>query len=105
MADYTIEKRGNCLRLALAGDLTARVAPSLQIAVREALGPDVKEVVVDLQHAVMLDSSGIGFLIATSNSLSRSGGRIQVTNVSADILKLLQGMRLTPRLNPSGRTA
>ena len=47
----------------------------------------------------------IGFLIATSNSLSRRGGRIRVINVSADILQLLQGMRLTQRLNASGRAA
>lgn len=105
MADYTIEKQNNCLHLTLAGNLTASIAASLQTAVREAIGTDVTEVVADLRNTVMLDSSGIGFLIATSNSLSRRGGRIRVINVSADILQLLQGMRLTQRLNASGRAA
>jgi anti-anti-sigma regulatory factor len=51
----------------------------------------------------MLDSSGIGLLIAAANTAARRGGRVSVTNVSADILRLLQMMRLIDRLNATGR--
>jgi anti-anti-sigma regulatory factor len=51
----------------------------------------------------MLDSSGMGLLIAAANSLAPGGGRIRVTNVSPDIFRLLQSMRLTTRLNVSAR--
>ncbi len=103
MSEYTIEKRDHVLHLTLTADLTASVVPGLQAALRAALGADVTEVVADLLHTAMLDSSGIGLLIATSNALAKRGGRIRVVNVAPDILQLLQSMRLTARLNTSGR--
>ena len=51
----------------------------------------------------MLDSSGMGLLIAAANSLAHSGGKLRVTNVCPDIFRLLQSMRLTARLNVSGK--
>ena len=63
------------------------------------------EIVFDLAATVMLDSSGIGLLIATSNTIARQQGRVRVLNLSADILRLLQSMRLASRLNASGREA
>ncbi len=102
MSDYTIEKKGNCLQVTLTGDLTASVVPGLQSAMRDALVADVTEVIADLRNTAMLDSSGIGLLIATSNALSKRSGRIRVINVAPDILQLLQSMRLAARLNTSG---
>ena len=63
------------------------------------------DVVFDLGNTVMLDSSGIGLLIATHNSLARKQGKVHVVQVSADILRMLQGMRLVSRLNVMGRQA
>lgn len=103
MSDYIIEKREDLLQVSLAGDLTANIVPGLQTAVREALTADVKELTVDLRNTAMLDSSGIGLLIAAANTLARSHGRIQVMNVSPDILQLLQSMRLVQRLNVTPR--
>lgn len=46
----------------------------------------------------------MGLLIAASNSLATHSGKVYVTNVSPDIFRLLQSMRLTARLNVSGKT-
>ena len=62
-----------------------------------------RNLVIDLANAKMLDSSGMGLLIAAANSLAQMGGKVRVTNVSPDIFRLLQSMRLTLRLNVSGR--
>jgi anti-anti-sigma factor len=62
------------------------------------------EVVFDLGQAAMLDSSGIGLLIAAYNTVSRRQGRLHVVNVSGDVFQLLQTMRLVSRLNVVGRT-
>jgi anti-anti-sigma factor len=62
-----------------------------------------RELVFDLAPTVMLDSSGIGLLIAAANSVAPNGGKVRVTNVCPDIFRLLQSMRLTSRLNVSGR--
>ncbi len=103
MSDYTIEQQENHLQVTLTGDLTASAVPGLQSALREALKPEVNELAVDLQNTTMLDSSGIGLLIAAVNTLARRNGRIQVINVSRDILQLLQSMRLVNRLNATPR--
>lgn len=51
-------------------------------------------VVVDLQHVTIVDSSGIGCLVATHNSLSKQGGSLTVINISAEIYELFHLMRL-----------
>jgi len=83
------------------GDLVASVIPDLQAALKQQLQPGVEEVSFDLAATVMLDSSGIGLLIATSNTMARQKGRVRILNVSQDILRLLQSMRLTSRLTVS----
>jgi anti-anti-sigma factor len=86
------------------GSLTAELVPKLQPALKAALDGGLGEMVFDLAGVGMLDSSGMGLLIATSNSLSSRKGAIRVINASADILRLLQSMRLATRLNVSGQT-
>ena len=103
MALYRIERRqGQCL-VALEGDLTAVLVPDLQTALKKELEKETTEVLFDLKETAMLDSSGIGLLIATYNSLTQKKGGVKVINVSPDILRLLQSMRLTSRLSVSGR--
>jgi anti-anti-sigma factor len=105
MANYTLEPNGPTCQVTLHGDLVASGIPELQAALKQSLQPGVAEVVFDLAATAMLDSSGIGLLIATSNTLARQQGRIRVLNVSPDILQLLQSMRLAGRLNASGRVS
>ena len=87
----------------MQGDLIASDVPDLQAALKQQLQRGVDEIVFDLAATVMLDSSGIGLLIATCNTMTRQQGRIRVINVSPDILQLLQSMRLTGRLNVTGK--
>jgi anti-anti-sigma factor len=100
---YVVELQNNQCQVTLAGDLTAATIPDLQPALRKALNQGASEMVFDLSNAVMLDSSGIGLLIATANSVTRRGGKVRVTNVSDDIFRLLQMMRLVDRLNATSR--
>jgi anti-anti-sigma factor len=102
MATYTLEQTGRKCQVTMQGDLVASVIADLQLALKSQLQRGVDEVVFDFRAAAMLDSSGIGLLIATSNTLARQNGRISVVNVSPDILQLLQSMRLVGRLNASG---
>lgn len=104
MADYTLERNARRCRIVLAGDFTATLIPSLQAALKEQLAQGLDELVFDLANTAMLDSSGIGLLIAAYNSLGRQQGRVRVQNASSDILQLLQTMRLTTRLQVTGRS-
>lgn len=99
MAAYFLEQKTDHVSVKLTGDLTSVLVPDLQIALKSALDQGVADVRFNLEPTAMLDSSGMGLLIATSNSLARVGGRMQVINSSPDIHRLLQCMRLTARLN------
>jgi anti-anti-sigma factor len=103
MAAYVIEQKGQHGSVRLTGDLTAVLVPDLQVGLKKMLKKGAHELEFDLASTVMLDSSGIGLLIASANSLAASGGKVRVTNVCPDIFRLLKSMRLTARLNVSAR--
>ena len=103
MAQYVLKLKNQQGTVKLKGDLTAIVVPDLQADLRKMLSKGACELVFDLGSTAMLDSSGMGLLIAAANSLQPQGGKIQVTNVAPDIFRLLQSMRLTARLNVSAK--
>jgi len=105
MAGFTIEREGSTCSVVMRGNLIAALVPDLQAAVREQLAQGTAELSVDLGQTTMLDSTGIGFLIAARNSVVRQNGSMKVVGASPDILQLLQSMRLVSRLNVSGREA
>jgi anti-sigma B factor antagonist len=94
-----IERDGGVTRVTLQEKLTAADVPALQPALKQELADGVREIIFDLTRTVSLDSTGIGLLIATNNSMAQIQGTIRLINVSADILKLLQSMRLVDRLH------
>ena len=103
MSNFVIDHNDLQGSVQLAGDLTAVLVPELQAGLKKVLQAGARDLVFDLSSTRMLDSSGMGLLIAAANSLTLIGGKVQVTNVSPDIFRLLQSMRLTKRLNVSGR--
>jgi anti-anti-sigma factor len=103
MPEYQIEHDPGRVRVVLQQDLTASVALSLRaVLVNELRSDALAEVVFDLTAVRMIDSTGIGLLISTANSLRTRKGRVRVENVSREILRIFQGMRLTHRLDVSG---
>lgn len=105
MAAFSINRTESQIAVAITGDLTASLVPSLQGALKQELASGAKDVVFDMANTDVMDSSGIGLLIATVNSLTKVGGSIQIVNLSASLLQLLQSMRLVTRLNASIRQA
>lgn len=103
MAAYVIEQSDKRGTVKLEGDLTAITVPGLQADLKEVLKKGASELVFDLSNTAMLDSSGMGLLIAAANSLASQGGQVRVTNVAPDIFRLLQSMRLAARLIVSRR--
>jgi anti-anti-sigma factor len=103
MAAFVIDHKDMQGSVRLTGDLTAVMVPELQAGLKHVLQGGARNLVFDLASTGMLDSSGMGLLIAAANSLALIGGKVRVTNVSTDIFRLLQSMRLTVRLNVSAR--
>ncbi len=99
MSDNEIVREGSRARVAVKEKLTAADVPALQPALKQLIGDGILEIVFDLERTVSMDSTGIGLLIATNNSLAALKGSIALMHVSPDIMKLLQSMRLATRLN------
>ncbi len=75
-------------------DIVASVLQELRNTLRQAIKEGAKDVCVDMSHVMMIDSMGLGLLIAAHNSLNTVGGTFSVTNVSTDIHDLFRNMRL-----------
>jgi anti-anti-sigma factor len=97
MSDITRTDSQSLIKLAVK--LTAVEAPALQAALKQEIAAGSRTIVFDLRATTTLDSTGIGLLIATSNTLATMQGAIRLQNVAPDILKLLQHMRLADRLH------
>lgn len=102
---YTLHKDGPVCQIELEGDLTASIALAMQAELKQLVELGTRDVVFNLARTVILDSSGIGLLIATYNSLTRRQGSVKVIEASPDIMHLLQSIRLVDRLRASGRSA
>lgn len=103
MSSYQMERTGEGCRLTVNGGLTAVLVPELQQALKAEVDKGAQQITFDLAETRMVDSSGIGLLIAASNTLSQRHGKLSVINTAPEILRLLRSMRLVSRLNISGR--
>jgi serine/threonine-protein kinase RsbW len=101
MAEFEIVRDAAQSRVSLGEKLTAAQLPAIQIALKQEIDAGIRAIVFDFARMVTLDSSGIGLLIATGNSLAAVQGTIRLENVSSDIFKLLRSMRLVDRLHAS----
>jgi anti-anti-sigma factor len=97
--EYQISRDGAQSRVVLREKLTAADVPVLQPLLKEEVSAGAHEIVFDLEHTISLDSTGIGLLIATNNSIAATQGVIRLINVSPDVYMLLRNMRLVERLH------
>ncbi|MEA3639089.1 MAG: STAS domain-containing protein [Lamprobacter sp.] len=86
-------------RAIVIDELTATLVPSLQRKLQQALTSEGPQLVVDLEPLRVIDSAGIGLLIAAKNSVAEQQGQIRLLNVPAPVFNLLKSMRLISCLN------
>jgi len=75
-------------------DVVASMANEFRSQLHGLVQESPNELVIDLDGVEMVDSVGIGVIIATHNSLNKVGGALRVTNVTSDIYTLFSTMRL-----------
>lgn len=92
MSDFRVED-GHVI-LSPQGDIVASGADGLRARLRELMQEHPGPLVMDLARVELIDSVGIGLLIAVHNSLSKGGSRLSLVNVNADLAGLLRTMRL-----------
>lgn len=101
MIEYKMSRNGHIATIDLFEKLTAADVPALQSQLKEEIDAGSSEIVFNFAQVRVLDSTGIGLLIATSNHLIQTNGSVKLVNVSPDIFKLLKTMRLVDRLHAS----
>jgi len=87
--DQTIVKPGE--------DVVASMADAFKEELLSAVNSSQGTLVIDLDGVSMVDSVGIGVIIAAYNSLSQSDRQLKVINVAQDIYGLFSTMRLNRR--------
>ena len=83
------------------GDIVASVVNELKAELKGVVEGDLTTLVFDLAETKMIDSMGIGILIATYNSLKKRNVPMVLVRVSPEITSLLKNMRLNQYFNIS----
>ena len=97
-----VTREGNTAVFLPGEDITASVAPELRILLKNLVAEGIRDLVFDLTNVRVVDSSGIGLLVAAHNSLSRLGGKVEVIHASADLVELFKAFRLDKHFTVSG---
>ena len=98
MATFELKRESSSLSVLINGDLTSALVPALKPELQKGIEEGVLSIVFDFGKTLVVDSTGIGFLIATYNTLSKKQGGLRIINASPDIIRLFQSMRLDQRL-------
>ena len=94
-----IVRKGNSVTIAPGQDLVSSMVPQFKQELASLLAESPTELRLDLAGTGMMDSIGIGVIIATHNSMKKKGGKLIIANASENIIKLFKSMRLDQHLN------
>ncbi len=89
-----IQNTGNAAVVKPGRDIVSSMANEFKSELKGLVDQGVKELTMDLNGVEMIDSIGMGLLIAAHNSLVKAGGKLRVINPTQDILGLMRTMRL-----------
>jgi anti-anti-sigma factor len=94
MAEFQVTQSGLQTTITLGDHLVASIVPDLKKEMKRLIGEGITVLTIDCSRLDVMDSTGIGCLIAAHNSLTKVNGSLVVAQVSADIYDLLCSMRL-----------
>lgn len=75
-------------------DIVATMVAEFKEELRQIITTGETVLTIDLSGVEMMDSMGIGVLIAAHNSLNKKDGCLKIQHADENILKLLKNMRL-----------
>ena len=102
MSSTTITRDDRRATVRPAGDIVAAQVPELRSALRTAMAEGAREVTLDFSGVRMVDSTGLGLLIAAHNSARKAGGCLSVIHASRDVLELFRSMRIHQHFSVAG---
>jgi anti-anti-sigma factor len=94
----SLNEMGGVPTVRVEGDLDAATADAFQQTLLRAADEDTSETlqfIIDLERCAYIDSAGLGVLFALTSRARQVGGRIAVVKPPAQVLHILQLVRLT----------
>ena len=92
-----IIKEGNTTIIKPGVDVVASMADNFKKELLTTIGDSDGQIIIDLAGVAMVDSVGIGVIIATHNTLNQANRELKVINVNKDVYGLFTTMRLNRR--------
>lgn len=92
-----IVNEGNQTIIKPGTDVVASMAEDFKNELLTAINDSSTELVIDLTGVEMVDSVGIGVIIAAHNTLNQADRKLKVINVTKDVYGLFATMRLNRR--------
>jgi len=89
-----IEEKGQRVVVKPDQDIVSAMSEAFKSELLSLLNKGFKELDIDMSEIEMIDSIGLGVLIATHNSLIKTGGKLMVSHVSDEIYDLFKTMSL-----------
>jgi anti-sigma B factor antagonist len=93
-----ILREGSTVTITPGQDLVSTMVPGFKQELSTVLAESPAELRLDLTGTALMDSIGIGVVIAAHNSMKKKGGKLVVANASENIIKLFKSMRLDQHL-------
>jgi anti-anti-sigma factor len=101
---YTVDRHGEDVCLALAGELDLSVVGQLEAALREAAAVRPRTLTVDVAGVGFIDSYSIGLLVRACNAARADGRGFTVVDSRGMVRQVLQMMGLADYLAAPGAT-
>lgn len=84
----------NSITAKLKGKLIAGNLDDFRVKLKELIKNSPESVTLDMSDVNFIDSTGIGFLAATYNSLAKSGGTLRIIGLSEEMYDFFISLRL-----------
>lgn len=92
--NFVVEKEGTRGYFNPEIDLVASTVSGIREVVKNMINSGVRILEFDMKQVEVVDSSGIGLLVAIYNSLTRLNGKLIIRNISQNNLELFKALRL-----------
>jgi anti-anti-sigma factor len=75
-------------------DIVVPAVEEMKIELKQLIGSSLGDLTIDFDGVEMIDSKGLGLLIAGFNTLQAAGRKLRIARAIPDIVELLRVMRL-----------
>ena len=92
----------NSVVVKIESDVVVSTSGELRERLRKLVAQGSHSIVLDFMDVRMVDSAGLGMIIAAHNSLRKVDGELILTNCSPDVLDLFRSMRIHQHMKIEG---